>query len=191
MPAFLFLSGLQGNFRVAEREADAVRETLREAMKSGEVVEITTEFGGHAACPPRGHSQRSESRLVYRDRDRPGSRAQPVARGSLGSGAPLAPLFGYAGRSIRRCLTARASREQDAPTSGPASPPDDRDRWGSVDGPVEDDARGRHEGSPVGGDATLLEAALNGRAASLRAPAQSHNRIMATALDDLRAVSRF
>lgn len=36
-----------------------------------------------------------------------------------------------------------------------------------------------------------LEAALNGRAASLRAPAQSHNRIMATALDDLRAVSRF
>lgn len=45
MPAFLFLSGLQGNFRVAEREADAVRETLREAMKSGEVVEITTELG--------------------------------------------------------------------------------------------------------------------------------------------------
>ncbi|MDQ3933195.1 MAG: hypothetical protein M3340_01035 [Actinomycetota bacterium] len=52
MPAHLFLPGLQGNFRVPEREADEIRRKLREAMEAGELVEIETELGDNPLTRP-------------------------------------------------------------------------------------------------------------------------------------------
>ena len=52
MPAYLLLPGLQGNFRVAEQDAQEIRDTLRGAIEKGTTVVVHAELGDNPLTRP-------------------------------------------------------------------------------------------------------------------------------------------
>lgn len=52
MVTFLFLPGLQGNFRVSERKAEKIAADIRTAMANGTVIEVEVELGDDPTNQP-------------------------------------------------------------------------------------------------------------------------------------------
>ncbi len=52
MAAYLMLAGLAQNFRIAERKASEIQDTVRAAMEDGTVVDVPIEMGDDPTTLP-------------------------------------------------------------------------------------------------------------------------------------------